>query len=127
MRLLKLQPAVQQYVKEEKISMGHARALLSLNANEQLIFANRIIMDNLNVRDLEKLVKQKLNPKDKDSKSNSISNEVESWLFDQELALKQTYGTQVKINYSAKGNGKITLDYYSQSDLNRVLKLLKKK
>lgn len=127
MRLLKLEPSVQQYVKEEKISMGHARALISLEASDQLALANRIVKDNLNVRELEKLVKQKTNPTKSNKKTSSISGEVEAWLFDQELALKQTYGTQVKINYSSKGNGKIVLDYYSQNDLNRVLKLLKKK
>lgn len=126
MRLLKLSPKVQEAVRYEKISMGHARALINLEPQKQLIITNQIIDQNLNVRQLEKLVNN-LNTKKQNSSKEQLNTEIENWLFEEELNLKQKYGTNVSIKYKNRGTGKIILDFYSQDDLTRILKILKKR
>lgn len=121
MRLLKLTKDVQQMLINEEISMGHARALLTLEHEElQVDAAKTIIEKGLSVRDTEKLVKAVLNPKQAKlpipSSEEAVYNKISEHL-------KEIMGTKVSINYKKGGKGKIEIEYYSQDELERLLEL----
>lgn len=128
MRLLNLDARVQNFVMEGKLSGGHARTLLSLeNGDEQFEIAERILEDSLSVRQVESLVKYRLEHK-KDNKEEKAEKatkfNVES--FDRvETDLKAILGTKVKLK-SKQNKGKIEIEFYSDEDLDRLLGLIKK-
>lgn len=124
LRLLKLPDAIQAGVRDNKISMGHARTLLSFSdLNQQLEMYNRIINENLSVRDIESLSKPKSSTKTTVSSSKpTLSVNEKQWAE----KLGERFSTKVKIEKSEKGNGKLVLLFDSTSDLNRLLSLLEK-
>lgn len=120
MRLINLDERVQQYLIESVISEGHGRALLSIeNKDFQYEIAQRIIDENLSVREVEKLIK------DLFKKKNEIKKEIEQnpYINDIQNRLQDYFGTKVNINSKNK-KGKIEIEYYSDDDLNRILELL---
>jgi ParB family chromosome partitioning protein len=127
-RLLKLDPRVQTFVKECKISNGHARALLAIeNGDTQFELAEEIIENDLNVRQTEDLVKAANTPvEEKPATQNAIKNpeQIRAYL---NLAkdLKAILGTKVNIK-NGKNKGKIEIEYYSDDELDRIVGLLKK-
>ena len=124
LRLLKLPDAIQAGVRDNKISMGHARTLLSFSdLNQQLEMYDRIINENLSVRDIESLSKPKSSKKTTVSSSKpTLSVNEKQWAE----KLGERFSTKVKIEKSEKGNGKLVLLFDSTSDLNRLLSLLEK-
>ena len=119
MRLLNLPKEVQLQVLDEKISSGHARALLSLDTPEQMIELGKEIEEKkLSVRDVEKRVKQIKHPKKE--KEEKVLN---PYLVDLEDQLTHQYETAVHIKGTDK-KGKIELEYYSTEELNRLLELM---
>ena len=130
LRLLKLPPDIQAGVKSGKITMGHARALVSAgDENEQLTLYNRCIQENLSVRDIEALLRGEeiASPKSGVSKS---AKKAEFEVSDKEFAYKERLGdylsTKVDIKKSANGSGKLILNFSSDADLGRILELLSK-
>ncbi len=124
LRLLKLPMEIQQHLKEEKISMGHARALLALDNEEaQLNMAQDIINQNLSVRSVEGLVKQVSTKTPKKTKAQKAKDPDIAHLEDE---LRQILGTKVTVE-GKKGRGKLIIEYYSLDDLDRVLDILRKK
>ena len=122
MRLLKLSEKVQQMVVDEKISTGHARALLAIeDPDEQLALATKIFDEKLSVREAENLIRLLKNPKQKKEKK-VIENEFV--YKDLEEKIKAVMGTKVNINHKAKGKGKIEIEYYSDKELERIFELL---
>lgn len=128
MRLLNLDARVQNFVMEGKLSGGHARTLLSLeNGDEQFEIAERILEDSLSVRQVESLVKYRLehkkeNKQEKHEKATKFNVEC----FDRvETDLKAVLGTKVKLK-SKQNKGKIEIEFYSDEDLDRLLGLIKK-
>lgn len=123
LRLLKLPPDIQLAIKEKKISMGHARALIAVdNVDLQLSIFNKIIKNDLSVRKVEELVRatQQLN-KDKESKqSTKINPEIQRLQSD----LSSHFGTKVSVNANEKNKGEIKIPFVSADDLNRILELL---
>lgn len=121
MRLLNLDSRVQEYIIQGVITEGHGKVLLTLGAEEQYTVAQKIIDDDLSVRDVEKFIKfiqtktdevkvkepQKTNPYYKDIKDR----------------LQDYFGTKVSIN-SNKSKGKIEIEYYSEEDLQRILDII---
>ena len=121
LRLLSLSPEVIQYVSENKISAGHARALITLPQAEQEIIANKIIKDGLSVRDVEKSVRDYFNPPEEKQKKKREDMSVE--LKDMIMRMQRDFGTKV----SAIGNdhkGRIYIDYYTRDDLDRICDIL---
>lgn len=120
MRLINLDERVQQYLIESVISEGHGRALLAVeDKNLQYEIAQKVIDENLSVREIEKLIKDlSKEPKDKkkEEKENPYINDVQNKLQDY-------FGTKVNINSKNK-KGKIEIEYYSEDDLNRILELI---
>ena len=122
MRLLKLDPRVQQMVVEEMISTGHARALLAFEDEEmQHAMAMKVFNEKLSVRETEKLVKDRLDPKKPQKRERDTSMDaVYDGLTEK---IKTILGTKVEI--LRKGNkGKIQIDYYSAAELERLVDLL---
>lgn len=128
MRLLNLDARVQNFVMEGKLSGGHARTLLSLeNGDEQFELAERILEEGLSVRQVESLVKYRLehtnNKKpDKSEKLEKFNTEC----FERvETDLKSILGTKVKVK-NKQNKGKIEIEFYSDEDLDRLLGLIKR-
>ena len=122
MRLLKLDERVQQMVIDEKISTGHARALLGTDNKEmQFLLANKIFDEKLSVRDTERLVKaiqeEKPEPKPKKIENDFIYKDIEE-------KIKMLLGTKVKVNHRNDNKGKIEIEYYSNDELERIMDLL---
>lgn len=120
LRLLKLPNAVQDLVQSGDLSMGQARALLGLEKESQVNEAiQTIIKDQLNVRQVEALVKR-LNAGGQNPQKKAESP------FAKDLAnrLEDKFGTKVKVNAGQKGAGKIEIAYLSEQDLARILSIL---
>ena len=112
-RLLRLPDEVQEMVKNNLISPGHARALLGFE-NQELIIqaAKRIVKEDLSVREVETLVKnsQKAPKVPKQQKRDKFFSEVE-------LALVENLGRKVKIKESKKDSGLLEIEFFDKDDL----------
>ncbi len=131
LRLLKLPLSVQDHVRDKKLSMGQARALLSLENYDEILDASQFVIDHeLSVRDTEKYVKgygQKSKSNQAQSKVISISDETKTILNDKSEKLMHRYGTNVRIVAKTEETGKIEIDFYSKDDFQRIIELLEKK
>lgn len=126
MRLLKLCDEVQQMIIDDMLSTGHARALISIeDPEQQYMLAQKIFDEKLNVRDVEKLVKN-LNKAEKPKKEISEDKSLEIIYQDVEEKLKQSLGTKVEISSKGNGSGKIEIEFYNHDDLERIIELLSK-
>lgn len=123
-RLLKLAEPVQKLLIFGEISSGHARALLGLEDQEQQIaLANDIVQKGLNVRQVEKLVK--LMTKPQREKEEKEEEKDLSFIFrDLEERMKGIMGTKVMIHQKDKNKGRIEIEYYSPSELERIVELI---
>ena len=123
-RLLKLNEKVQQMLIDDMISTGHARALLAIEDQEmQYTIAQKIFDEKLNVRDVEKLVKN-LDKPEKPKKQSEENPALDAIYNDISEKLKQRLSTKVVVNHKGKGAGKIEIEFYSHDDLDRLLELL---
>ena len=122
MRLLKLNEKVQQMIVDDMSSTGHARALLAIDDQEQqYILANKVFDEKLSVRETEKLIKDIKNPK-KLKEKKVIEN---AFIYqDIEEKMKQVLGTKVSVSSKANGKGKIEIEYYSNSELERMFEMI---
>lgn len=121
LRLLSLPHKIQQSLQVGEISMGHAKALLSVeNFEDQLALHAMIIEDRLSVRETEEAAQKNEKPVKKRVAKIS-ANDV--YLRDLEERLQQKLGTKVSISAQGK-RGKILIDYYSLDDLERVLEVI---
>lgn len=126
MRLLKLSDSVQQMVIDNMITTGHARALITIEDPEQQYeVAKRIFDEKLNVRDVEKLVKN-LNKPVKEKKVVTADKSLEAVYQNIEENLKQKLSTKVNITPKGNGAGKIEIEFYSHDDLEKIMDLLSK-
>ena len=123
LRLLKLPKQIQDALRKDKITMGHARALISIpeEAVQQKIF-DRILSKDLNVRQVEKVVRE-ISKKDgkKISRHGRSPGPVEESLADR---LQQILATKVKVNTLEGGRGEIIIEFYNSDDLGRLFDLL---
>ncbi len=126
LRLLNLEKRVRELVVEGIISGGHARALLAIkDPDVQFRTAQRVLDDNLSVRDTEKLVK-KLDAKASTVKpAPLVRNISEIELKSLEEKLKRILGTKVSINQKDGKKGSIVIEYYSPDELDRLYDLIK--
>ena len=126
LRLNNLKPEVKAFVIDGSITQGHARTLLALeNANHQIAAADKIIKENLNVRQTEKLVSfinQNGGLVEKEKPSPDLS--MKKYYEDIEKTLSEKFGTKVKIS-PGKNKSKIEIEYYSKEELERLLYELK--
>jgi len=125
LRMLKLPSEVQAYVRDGRISVGHAKVILGLMGEQlQKLAAERIIKENLNVRQAEELVAQLQNqspatakrakgtPPPRDMHVTSIENKI-----------RERVGTKVNLRY-VKGKGAVEIRFFNDDDLERILGIL---
>jgi ParB family chromosome partitioning protein len=133
LRLLKLPAGIQMSLKDKRIDMGHARALIPVeNAKIQLALYEQIISDDLSVRAVENMVRriadgedvfaQKENEKSKGGRKPMLPEEYKM-LKDH---LSRFFKTNVKLSYSENGKGKISIPIQSEEDLERLIGLFDK-
>lgn len=122
LRLLKLDPIIQTGIRDGMISMGHGRAIIALDdADLQLEIYEKVIADNLSVRETEKLIQQYKKPAPKKiAKSNELPNEYKK----AQLRMAENIQFPVEIKRSKNGKGKIIIDFNSDQEFNRLRKLL---
>lgn len=120
LRLLNLPEDISALVRDGKISMGHARALLSFeDAAEASRVAQLVVKDGISVRDVERLAKSaqktKKSPEKREKKRDIFYDEVE-------IALSKMLGRKVKIFVSKGGSGTLEVEFFSKSDLEKLSK-----
>ncbi|MFM2214062.1 MAG: Stage 0 sporulation protein [Bacteroidota bacterium] len=125
LRLLKLDPIIQTGIRDGFISMGHGRAIINIEDQDvQTDIYQKIVSQNLSVRDTEALVKNYQDglkpaaPKAKKGSSFEIQDE-------QKKAVSQFFGSKIEVKVAGNGKGKITIPFHSEEDFNRILKLIK--
>ncbi len=122
LRLLKLPPDIQIALRDGEISMGHAKALLSIeNIELQLDVFRKVIRESLSVRKTEELVRTQLTPKQETNAAKEEANYEIVRLQDQ---LSSHFGTKIKIKADTKNRGEIKIPFVSTDDLNRILEIL---
>ena len=122
-RLLKLPPDIQLAVRNGNLSMGHARALVNVDAvDKQLYIFNEIRGKGLSVRQTEELVRN-LYVEGKKVKSSAKSDLPPAYKRIEDN-LASHFGTKVNLAHNKKGYGSISIEYYSLQDLNKILEQL---
>ncbi|MEI6853297.1 MAG: ParB/RepB/Spo0J family partition protein [Bacteroidota bacterium] len=123
LRLLKLPDFIQKSLKEEQISMGHARAIAAIeNAEKQMAIFNLIIENELSVRDVEKLAKEENQPAPKKTVFNAA---MPPKIMELKKYLNEHLSAKVDITYKNKGKGNIVISFGSDDELNRIIGRLK--
>ncbi len=124
LRLLKLPPEAQLAIRDGKISMGHARALINVEDSDvQLSILRKAISQELSVRQVEELVRN-LHEKPQPTPNEKI--EVPAFFSESAVELREKYGTHVNIRRNTKGKGQIVISFESDQDFSRILSLLDK-
>ena len=125
LRLLKLDPIIQTGIRDGFISMGHGRAIINIdNQDIQADIYQKIVSQNLSVRETETLVKnyqESLKPKTAKSKKDTFEIPI-----DQQKTIANYFGAKVEVKVAANGKGKITVPFHSKEDFNRIITLLQK-
>ena len=124
LRLLKLDENVQSYVRQGRLSMGHAKVILGLeDAAQQKLAAERVLKDGLSVRATEELTGQlQRSGKGSSTKTNGKAT-PDVHVTSLQNKLTEQLGTKVSLNYR-KGKGAVKIQFYSDEDLERILGLL---
>ena len=121
LRLLKLPAEIQMALSKGTITMGHARALISVeDPAEQLDIFERIINEVLSVRDVENLARKAKKPKP----NITEAEQKKDYYRDAKYGISQTLNAKVDMKFLPNGNGKIVIDFVNEHDLNRIIQLL---
>jgi ParB family chromosome partitioning protein len=121
LRLLKLAKPVQEMLMHARLEMGHARALLALDAARQIETAHAVAAKGLSVRDTEALVQRLLRGAARARRRRKTDRDLER--LEEELA--ERLGTTVQIRAGKKGGGKLLVHYSSLDHLDELLKKLR--
>ena len=127
LRLLKLPPDIQAGIRDQKISMGHARALVNIeDVDKQLAIFKRAVEEELSVRKVEALVKELNNlPEEKEPIGKSHTDPVKKYeLGKLQQRLASHFGSRVSLKANEKDKGEIKIPFNSTDDLNRILEIL---
>lgn len=123
LRLLKLPPSIQASIRDGALSMGHAKALITMDdPAKQLYLHQHIIQQGLSVRKVEELVRemQKAPVKKEGKQPEPVSYQMQK--IQDDLASK--FSTRVTLKVGSKGNGVIEIPFLSEDDLGRILEML---
>lgn len=125
LRLLKLAPAVQVFVRDGRLSMGHAKAILGLSAHEeQSLAADRVLRKTLNVRQTEELVAgwQQSSTETRKASSRGL-RPADPHVQQLQDKLREVMGTKVQLRYRG-GKGALQIQFFNDDDLERILGIL---
>jgi ParB family chromosome partitioning protein len=126
MRLLKLPETIQKFVREGRLSVGHAKVILGLaDEKNQKLAAERVIKDGLNVRQTEGLVAklQKRGSKSATQPETVVTPAGDPHVADMEAKLREIFATKVQLKY-AQGKGSLEISFFSDAELERILQIL---
>jgi ParB family chromosome partitioning protein len=122
LRLLKLDPIIQTGMRDGFISMGHGRAIINIeNQNDQLDIYEKIITDKLSVRATEQLVKNYHDPL---TKKVTESQQPPKFIKKGIKEFSEYFGHKIGVKVSKNGKGQITIPFHSEEDFNRIKKLV---
>jgi len=127
LRLLKLPPDIQAALRDNRISMGHARAIVSVeNPDSQLFIFKKMITEDLSVRKVEELAREVSGGVKEETQSTPASSSAGAprEIIQLQSRLSSHFGTKVKVNSDGK-KGDIRIPFLSVEDLNRILDILK--
>ena len=127
LRLLKLPAPIQLAIKERKISMGHARAIINIEDPEtQYMVFEQIMKYDFSVRKVEEIVRELMKPEEeKERKAERKRQPIEDYM-ELQTHLARYFDTKVDLKRNEKGRGKIVISFKSDSDLERIVELLDK-
>jgi ParB family chromosome partitioning protein len=125
LRLLKLPPALQSYIRDGRLSVGHAKVVLGLaNEKQQQLAAERVIKEGLNVRQTEGLVAKLQARAAGPAKPGTITPLTQdAHVADLENRIREKLGTKVHLRYS-QGKGGLEISFFSDDELERILQIL---
>ncbi|MCS6974192.1 MAG: ParB/RepB/Spo0J family partition protein [Cyclobacteriaceae bacterium] len=126
LRLLKLPPDIQIAVRDNKLSMGHARAIINVeNPADQLYIFNKILKEDLSVRKVEELVRElQQNKSESTGKTSAPASAASKEIQQLQSRLSSHFGTRVALKTDGK-KGEIRIPFMSVEDLNRILDILR--
>ncbi|OUR92306.1 chromosome partitioning protein ParB [Flavobacteriales bacterium 34_180_T64] len=125
LRLLKLDPIIQTGIRDGFISMGHGRAIITIeDQNIQLDIYEKIITNKLSVRDTEALVRNYQT--DQSTSIPSKKEELPKYIKKGVREFSEYFGHKISVNVSKNGKGKITIPFHSEEDFNRIKKLVQR-
>jgi ParB family transcriptional regulator, chromosome partitioning protein len=127
MRLIKLPPIVQNFVRDGRLSVGHAKVILGLaDEKNQQLAAERVIKEGLNVRQTEGLIAklQKRGARKTALQTETIPVAIgDPHVADLEAKLREVFATKVQLHY-AQGKGSLEISFFSDAELERILQVL---
>ena len=125
MRLLKLPISVQNYIRDGRLSVGHAKVILGLaNEKQQQLAAERVIKEGLNVRQTEGLIARLQARDSRRGKPGAVIPPTQdAHVADLENRLRERLGTKVQLRY-VKGKGAVEISFFSDEELERILQIL---
>ena len=125
LRLLRLPPVIQASVRDNKISMGHARALINIdNPESQILLFDNLIKEDWSVRKVEEAVRNlagDIEEEPKFKRNSVLKQEISSLQY----KLSGYFGTKISIKADDKHQGEIKIPFASQEDLDRILNMMK--
>jgi ParB family transcriptional regulator, chromosome partitioning protein len=127
LRLLKLPPDIQIALRDQKLSMGHARAIINVeNPDSQLYIFKKTIGEDLSVRKVEELARQLMNSSTSSSSAEKHASEPapDKEITQLQSKLSSHFGTKVNVKSDGR-KGEIKIPFLSVQDLNRILSILK--
>ncbi|MFS4482651.1 ParB/RepB/Spo0J family partition protein [Hyunsoonleella sp. 2307UL5-6] len=129
LRLLKLDPIIQTGMRDNFISMGHGRALITIeDQSDQLDIYETILSKKLSVRETEQLVRAHNNPT-KSSQNTSKNEDLDDVPKHVKKGIKEFseyFGHKIDVKVSKNGKGKIVIPFHSEEDFNRIKKLVQR-
>ncbi|HNP99277.1 MAG TPA: ParB/RepB/Spo0J family partition protein, partial [Bacteroidia bacterium] len=125
LRLLRLPPEIQASIRDGKLSMGHARAILGVeNIDRQLALYHEIMNKQLSVREVENLAREHGNKSTLRKKEEQKKNQLSFEFTKIQNILSSHFGAKIQLQRAQNGSGKIQIPFENDSDLNRILELL---
>ena len=125
LRLLKLEEEILEYLRQNLLSEGHARALLSVeNTEKRLSLAKECVEKKWSVREMERRAKEEKAPTERQDKPKKLSSQWKTIVHGLEEKMKEHLGTNVKITAKNEDKGKVEIEYYSKEDLDRITRIL---
>jgi len=124
LRLLKLAPAIQNFLREGRISVGHAKVILGLDTDQQQqLAAERVIKDGLNVRQTEGLVAKLQDRVTIEKTAAKPALPKDTHVASLEDRLRERLGTKIHLRY-AQGKGSLEISFFNDDELERILQIL---
>lgn len=127
MRLLELPEGIQEMISDERLSMGHGRALLGLpNAEQAVPLAKAAIEQGFSVRELERRVREAatVEPAEAAVKPQVVDPVLVPWAKSMEERIRENLGTRIQLKNGPKYRGQIVIHYYNREDLERIYEIL---